>query len=259
MIEARGLTKRFGQTVAADGLTFSVRPGEVTGFLGRDGAGKTTTLRMILGLQRPTSGTVTVDGRPYADLVAPLRHVGSLLDARAVQPGCTATEPGGLRGLLAYVAIELSAGISPAAGQIAPLAFCRSGSLPECARNRRFCGGIRSCPAAAHLQCGRIARSGRGGRGRTGDLGPCRPGPMPAEPSRGSVNVRIAQGKGSPEGNRRRTGTGQRPKGTNRRTPDEGKPEEGGRRGKNPAGKRETGGKPAGETGGREVRPQTTR
>ncbi len=92
MIEARGLTKRFGQMVAVDGLTFSVRPGEVTGFLGRNGAGKTTTLRMILGLQRPTSGTVTVDGRPYADLVAPLRHVGSLLDARAVQPGCTASE-----------------------------------------------------------------------------------------------------------------------------------------------------------------------
>jgi ABC-type multidrug transport system ATPase subunit len=92
MIEARGLTKRFGQLVAVDGLTFSVRPGEVTGFLGRNGAGKTTTLRMILGLQRPTSGTVTVDGRPYADLVAPLRHVGSLLDARAVQPGCTASE-----------------------------------------------------------------------------------------------------------------------------------------------------------------------
>ena len=92
MIEARGLTKRFGQVVAVDGLTFSVRPGEVTGFLGRNGAGKTTTLRMILSLQRPTSGSVTIDGRPYANLVAPLRHVGSLLDARAVQPGCTATE-----------------------------------------------------------------------------------------------------------------------------------------------------------------------
>jgi hypothetical protein len=116
-----------------------------------------------------------------------------------------------------------------------------------------------SDPAQPLPICGRIARSGRGGRGRTGDLGPCRPGPMPAEPPRGSVNVRIAHGKGSPEGNRRRTGPGQRPKGTNRRTPDEGKPEEGGRRGKNPAGKRETGGKPAGETGGREVRPQTTR
>lgn len=92
MIEARGLTKRFGQMVAVDGLTFSVRPGEVTGFLGRNGAGKTTTLRMALGLERPTSGTITIDGQAYADLASPLRHVGSLLDARAVQPGASATE-----------------------------------------------------------------------------------------------------------------------------------------------------------------------
>ena len=92
MIEAKGLTKRFGQVVAVDGLTFSVGPGEVTGFLGRNGAGKTTTLRMILGLERPASGTVTVDGQPYAELAAPLRHVGSPLDARAVQPGCSASE-----------------------------------------------------------------------------------------------------------------------------------------------------------------------
>ena len=70
------------------------------------------------------------------------------------------------------------------------------------------------------------------GRGITGDLGPCRPGPTPAEPPRGSATVKIAQGKGNPEGNRRGTGTGQRPKGPNRRTPDEGKPEEGGRRGR---------------------------
>lgn len=91
-IEVRDLTKRFGRVTAVDGVTFSVRPGEVTGFLGRNGAGKTTTLRMILGLERPTSGTVTVDGRPYADLVDPLRHVGSLLDARAVQPGSSAAD-----------------------------------------------------------------------------------------------------------------------------------------------------------------------
>ncbi|GAA4392446.1 ATP-binding cassette domain-containing protein [Tsukamurella soli] len=91
-IEARDLTKRFGEAVAVDGVTFSVRPGEVTGFLGRNGAGKSTTLRMILGLERPTSGSVTVDGGPYADLVAPLQQVGSLLDARAVQPGATATD-----------------------------------------------------------------------------------------------------------------------------------------------------------------------
>ncbi len=92
MIEARGLTKRFGPVVAVEGLTFSVRPGEVTGFLGRNGAGKTTTLQMILGLERPTSGTVTVDGRPHAELASPLRCVGSLLDARAVQPGASASQ-----------------------------------------------------------------------------------------------------------------------------------------------------------------------
>lgn len=85
-------------------------------------------------------------------------------------------------------------------------------------------------PRRRHLECGRIARSRRGGGGRAGDLGPCRLGPTPAEPPRGSANVKIAQGKGNPEGNRGGTGTGQWPKGTNRRTPDEGKPEEGGRR-----------------------------
>ena len=90
IIEAIGLTKRYGPVTAVDNVTFSVRSGEVTGFLGRNGAGKTTTLRMILGLDRPTSGTVTVDGQHYADLVDPLRRVGSLLDARAVQPSSTA-------------------------------------------------------------------------------------------------------------------------------------------------------------------------
>ncbi len=91
-IEASGLTKRFGGVTAVDDVSFSVRPGEVTGFLGRNGAGKTTTLRMILGLERPTSGRVTVDGRPYAGLPVPLRQVGSLLEARAVQPGSSAAD-----------------------------------------------------------------------------------------------------------------------------------------------------------------------
>lgn len=92
LIEARGLTKQFGPVTAVQDLTFSVRAGEVTGFLGLNGAGKTTTLRMILGLEHPSSGTVTIGGKPYADLVDPLRHVGSLLDARAVQPGATASQ-----------------------------------------------------------------------------------------------------------------------------------------------------------------------
>ena len=84
MIEARGLCKRFGAAVAVDDLSFRVEPGRVTGFLGPNGAGKTTTMRMILGLDRPDAGTATIDGVPYASLSRPLRHVGALLDARAV-------------------------------------------------------------------------------------------------------------------------------------------------------------------------------
>lgn len=84
VIEARDLTKRFGDKVAVDRLTFRVQPGVVTGFLGPNGAGKTTTMRMVLGLDRPTSGDVLVAGRPYAELPAPMRQVGALLDASAV-------------------------------------------------------------------------------------------------------------------------------------------------------------------------------
>src|SRR3954462_9588674 len=84
MIEARGLTKRYGDKVAVDGLSFTVRPGVVTGFLGPNGAGKSTTMRMIMGLDRPSAGSVTVNGRHYADLAAPLHEVGALLEARAV-------------------------------------------------------------------------------------------------------------------------------------------------------------------------------
>ncbi len=92
MIELRNVTKRYGATTAVDHLSFEVRPGEVTGFLGPNGAGKSTTMRMIVGLDAPTSGTVTVDGRPYRDLRFPLRHVGALLDAKAVHPGRTARD-----------------------------------------------------------------------------------------------------------------------------------------------------------------------
>jgi ABC-2 type transport system ATP-binding protein len=84
MIEARRLTKRYGDKVAVDDLTFDVRPGIVTGFLGPNGAGKSTTMRMILGLDAPTSGSVTVDGKPYAELTRPMQAVGALLEARAV-------------------------------------------------------------------------------------------------------------------------------------------------------------------------------
>ena len=90
MIEAHGLTKRYGDKLAVDGLTFTVRPGVVTGFLGPNGAGKSTTMRMILGLDTPTGGSVTVNGRPYREHAAPLREVGALLDARSVHPGRSA-------------------------------------------------------------------------------------------------------------------------------------------------------------------------
>jgi ABC-2 type transport system ATP-binding protein len=90
MIEARGLTKRYGDKVAVDDLTFSVKPGIVTGFLGPNGAGKSTTMRMILGLDAPTSGTVTVGGRKYAEHTAPLHEVGALLEAKAIHTGRTA-------------------------------------------------------------------------------------------------------------------------------------------------------------------------
>ncbi|QCB92752.1 ABC transporter ATP-binding protein [Cellulomonas shaoxiangyii] len=90
MIEATGLTKRYGARTAVDGMTFTVRPGTVTGFLGPNGAGKSTTMRMVVGLDRPTSGTVTVNGKHYARHRAPLGEVGALLDAKAVHSGRSA-------------------------------------------------------------------------------------------------------------------------------------------------------------------------
>lgn len=90
VIEINELTKRYGGTTAVNGLTFTVRPGRVTGFLGPNGSGKSTTLRMILGLDRPTGGTVTVAGRPFRDHPRGLRHVGSLLDAHDVHGGRSA-------------------------------------------------------------------------------------------------------------------------------------------------------------------------
>ena len=90
MIEARGLTRRYGSTLAVNDLGFTVHPGVVTGFLGPNGAGKTTTMRMILGLDSPSAGTVTVNGQPYAHLASPMREVGALLEARAVHGGRSA-------------------------------------------------------------------------------------------------------------------------------------------------------------------------
>ncbi len=90
MIEATGLTKRYGEKTAVDDLSFTVRPGVVTGFLGPNGAGKSTTMRMILGLDAPTSGQVTVNGRAYGEHPAPLHEVGALLEARAIHTGRSA-------------------------------------------------------------------------------------------------------------------------------------------------------------------------
>ena len=90
MIEARGLTKRYGDKVAVDNISFTVEPGTVTGFLGPNGAGKSTTMRMIMGLDKPTTGTVTVAGKKYKDLNAPLCTVGALLDAKGLHGSQTA-------------------------------------------------------------------------------------------------------------------------------------------------------------------------
>ncbi|MFJ8113689.1 ABC transporter ATP-binding protein [Streptomyces sp. NPDC096132] len=90
MIEARELTKRYGDKTVVDNLSFTVKPGEVTGFLGPNGAGKSTTMRMIIGLDSPTKGSVTVNGRSYARHAAPLHEIGTLLEAKSVHPGRSA-------------------------------------------------------------------------------------------------------------------------------------------------------------------------
>jgi ABC-2 type transport system ATP-binding protein len=90
MIEARGLSKRYGDKLAVNNLSFSIQAGSVTGFLGPNGAGKTTTMRLILGLDAPDAGTVTIGGQRYADLPYPMRSVGALIDAKAVHGGRSA-------------------------------------------------------------------------------------------------------------------------------------------------------------------------
>jgi ABC-2 type transport system ATP-binding protein len=90
MIEAENLTKRYGDTLAVDALSFTVRPGVVTGFLGPNGSGKSTTMRMMLDLDAPDGGRVRIDGRRYRELRRPLREVGALLEAKAFHPGRSA-------------------------------------------------------------------------------------------------------------------------------------------------------------------------
>jgi ABC-2 type transport system ATP-binding protein len=90
MIQVQGLTKRYGDRVAVEDLSFVVQPGRVTGFLGPNGAGKSTTMRLILGLDAPTRGSATVNGKPYREHAAPLGEVGGLLEAGSVHPGRSA-------------------------------------------------------------------------------------------------------------------------------------------------------------------------
>ncbi|NGO48520.1 ABC transporter ATP-binding protein [Streptomyces ureilyticus] len=90
MIEVTDLSKRYGDKLAVDELSFSVRPGVVTGFLGPNGAGKSTTMRMIMGLDRPSSGTTRINGRPYEQHKAPLHEIGALLEAKSIHPGRSA-------------------------------------------------------------------------------------------------------------------------------------------------------------------------
>ncbi|MGY5029990.1 ABC transporter ATP-binding protein [Streptomyces sp. 900116325] len=89
-VEVTGLRKRYGPTLALDGMTFTVRPGQVTGFVGPNGAGKSTTMRVVLGLDTADAGTALIGGQPYRELRNPLNHIGALLDAAALQPGRTA-------------------------------------------------------------------------------------------------------------------------------------------------------------------------
>jgi ABC-2 type transport system ATP-binding protein len=89
-IEVTGVRKRFGSTLALDGMSFIVQPGQVTGFVGPNGSGKSTTMRVILGLDTPDQGRALVSGQPYAKLRRPLSHIGAMLDAAALQPGRTA-------------------------------------------------------------------------------------------------------------------------------------------------------------------------
>ncbi len=115
MIEVRNLTKRYGDVLAVDDMSFTVEPGIVTGFLGPNGAGKSTTMRMILGLDRPTSGTATVNGHPYVESASPLAEMGALLEARAIDKGRSARNH--LLALGATIGVGASARRPPARGR----------------------------------------------------------------------------------------------------------------------------------------------
>ena len=157
MIEAEGLTKRYGDQLAVDGLTFTVKPGLITGFLGPNGAGKSTTMRMVLGLDFPTSGSVTVNGKPFAQHQRPLAEVGALLEARAVHTGrsarnhllaMAATTPIFTSSVMRYSCILPGAARWPT-GPAASRVSGPAGRLATSARRRSRPSGLRSSSCTA--------------------------------------------------------------------------------------------------------------
>ena len=136
MIEARNLTKRYGETTAVSDLTFTVKPGIVTGFLGPNGSGKSTTMRLILGLDAPSDGEVKVNGKRYAEVPAPLHEVGALLEARSVHTGRSAYNH--------LLALAQTHGIARNEGDIAALARQLFG---DCATNTQARAGDKSALA----------------------------------------------------------------------------------------------------------------
>lgn len=164
-IEIDGLRKRFGPVQALDGMTFTVQPGHVTGFVGPNGAGKSTTVRVIVGLDAPDAGTATISGQPYHSLQNPLTHVGSLLDAGALQPGRSArnhllwlAHSQGLKAGRVDEVIAL-AGLEPAGpttiNGISPMGVPASPSS-------RWSPSFRRSPAPATARIGGTTRSRRG-------------------------------------------------------------------------------------------------
>ena len=174
MIEVRGLTKRYGATLAVDDLSFDVEPGKVTGFLGPNGAGKSTTMRMMLGLDRPTAGQALVNGRSFATLAEPLREVGALLDPGSVHPGRTgrnhlrvAARANGLPQRRVDEVIEqVGLGVGrPAAGSRATPWACASGSA-----SRRHSSAIPACCCSTSRSTGSTSTASAGSAGCSAPL-----------------------------------------------------------------------------------------
>lgn len=163
MIEVRGLTKRYGPTVAVDGLGFEVRPGAVTGFLGPNGSGKSTTMRMITGLDRPDAGSALIHGTPYRELRWPLREVGALLEARTYHPGRSAANH--LAALAAANGIPRArvrsvldtVGLTDVGHKRAGVSrwACRSGSAspPPCSAIREYCSSTSPSTGSTRREC----------------------------------------------------------------------------------------------------------